>query len=88
MILTLFSSCMPSRSQITPTLSPRPRPNSEYDIGIWHSEIEESTEINITSTLSNFDEHIDYEIEILPAKTLQDEVVLFYYLSWPDDTQF
>ena len=87
LMLTFLSSCMPSQNQITPTPSPRPRPNSEYDLGIWHLEIEESMEDYISTILSNFDEHIDFQIEILPATSLQDEIIFFYYLSWPDDTQ-
>ncbi|MFO8035013.1 MAG: hypothetical protein R6U57_00055 [Anaerolineales bacterium] len=77
LIFILLSSCTPSQNQITPTPSPRPRPNNEYDLGIWHLEIEKSMEDYISTILSNFDEHIDFQIEILPATSLEDEIIIF-----------
>lgn len=87
LILITLSSCMSSQNQITPTPSPRPRPISEYDMGIWHEEIEEIMADYISTILTNSGDHIDFQIEILPATSLQDEIIFFYYLSWPEDTQ-
>lgn len=82
------SSCIPSvpaQSTTRPTLTPRPRPFSEYDIGIWHSEISLGMMEKGSTILDNIgEEGIGFEIEILPATSLQDEIIIIKYGKWPD----
>jgi hypothetical protein len=54
-------------------------------MGIWHSEIALWIMEKGSSILDNFgEEGIDFEIEILPATSLQDEVIIVKYGNWPE----
>lgn len=83
-----ISSCTPfvsTQPSTRPTPTPRPRPLSEYDMGIWHSEIASGMMEKGTTILTNIGEAgVDFEIEILPAKSLQDEVIIVKYGNWSE----
>ena len=81
-------SCMSTQEQIAPTPSPRPRPLTEYDLGIWHAEIEEVMDDYISSLLLDMGESINFNVEILPATSLQDDLIFFHYQTMPQDTDF
>jgi hypothetical protein len=79
------SSCTSIQSPVQATSTPRPRPLSEYDMGIWHSEIATQMTEKGSTILNNLGEGgVEFEIEILPASSLQDEVIIVKYGNWPE----
>ena len=55
-------------------------------MGIWHSEIASEITHKASVILQNLGEPgIDFEIEILPATSLEDEIILVKYANWPED---
>ena len=78
-----FSSCAPLQTTEKVTDTPQPRPLTEYNLGVWHSEI--STHMTDTgeTILNNFGEDLA-EFEILPATSPQDELIIIKYGNWPE----
>jgi len=80
-----FSSCTPVQAPKETTKTPRPRPLMEYNLGIWHSEISTQMMDKGTTILNNFGEsQAEFEIEILPATSLKDELIIIKYGNWPE----
>jgi len=88
MLCVAISSCIPSapeQSTTRPTPTLRPRPLTEYDLGIWHYQIAAIITEKGSNILDNLGhEGIDFEIEILPSTSLQDEVIIIKYDNWPE----
>ena len=80
------SSCVaPPQTPVPPTDTPRPRPITEYGLGGWHEEIASEMEKWAGIGLRNSGHlSIDFEIEITPATSLQDELVFLKYTDWPE----
>lgn len=75
-------------ADVTPPLTTvsRLRPNDKYELGKWHEEIAKDMEYTIRDNLESLGvTNFDMEIEILPGKTVNDELVIFKHLEYQRD---
>ena len=82
--LTACGQSSSNRYPATPTAIPRSRPiNNDYQLGKWHEEIAKDIAYTIKDRLkSQGVTNFPVEIEITPAKTFNDELIIFKHLEY------
>lgn len=76
-------------SSLKPTTAYEPRPISEYEVGRWHEKLSNdiTSYANKILTNSGFNED-QIEVELLPAETINDELIIIKHKEWKNKEDF